>query len=393
MLSITSPAGLPAGSATTPGAARRAGDDGPLPEGFEGLLAGLLAPPAPPQGTLPAVDLMAARAAAGPMADGGAIPGDTVPSDAIPGDAEPVLQGGRPGQAFGLVPAATPPAGEPALPMGEAAATPGPAPGQAAKAADPRPAQTIPAAAAARPEAGDPVPVPAARGESAVAVPGEPSAGLIGAERAGLRATVGPVATRQVGRAEATQALPMIGPVGPAEDYATGEDGLAWRGLLALDGTSAFDRPLDSTGATEPPLAASAVRQLALAIGRAVSGDVRQLSVQLSPEELGSLEITVDFADERRVAVTILAERPDTLDLLRGETRQLERLLAQQGVSLAGGSFEFGLMADGRGQRREHADAGPGQRASIDLRDQGDAATQAPAAAPPVRRGLLNLSV
>jgi hypothetical protein len=183
------------------------------------------------------------------------------------------------------------------------------------------------------------------------------------------------------------------GPAGLVDDYRLTDDSLAWRGLLAVNGPAAFvGAPLDAAGSAEAPLAASAVRQLALAIGQAVSGDVRQLSVQLSPEALGGLEITVDFADERRVAVTILAERPETLDLLRGETRQLERLLGQQGVSLAAGGFELGLMADGRGQRREHAGAGPGQGASIDLADTQDAAT-ATTAAPPLRRGLLNLSV
>ncbi len=394
MLSIHSPAGSPAGPATTAGAARRAGDNGALPEGFEGLLAGLLAPPAPPQGTLPAVDLAAARAAPSPMADGDAVPSNAVPSNAVsgdavpgevgPGDAEPAPQGGRPGQSFRPGLTMPPTAGEPAVPAAATAAQ-----GQVATAPEPGPAKTIPAAAATRTEAGDAVPAgPATRGEDAPA--GAPPAARPGAERAVPRAAVGAAVIRSTSRADA---IPAMATTGAVDALGSAEDGLAWRGLLALDGTPAFDRPLDAAGTTEPPLAASAVRQLALAIGRAVSGDVRQLSVQLSPEELGSLEITVDFADERRVAVTILAERPETLDMLRGETRQLERLLAQQGVSLAGGSFELGLMADGRGQRREHADAGSGQRASIDLADQGDVAPPAAAAAPPVRRGLLNLSV
>ncbi|MEZ5863410.1 MAG: hypothetical protein R3D25_04805 [Geminicoccaceae bacterium] len=50
-------------------------------------------------------------------------------------------------------------------------------------------------------------------------------------------------------------------------------------------------------------------------------------------------------------------------------------------------------MADGRGQRREQAGAGSGQRSSIDLAERGDAAPAPTTAAPPARRGLLNLSV
>lgn len=151
--------------------------------------------------------------------------------------------------------------------------------------------------------------------------------------------------------------------------------------------------PSDAATPADAPLAAAAVRQLALAIGRAVTGDVRQLSIQLRPEELGNLEITVDFADEHRVAVTIRAERPETLDLLRGETRQLERLMVQQGISLAAGGVELGLMADGQGHRHEHAGTNARQRPTIDLRGRDDSAKSAAPAAPRARPGLLNLSV
>lgn len=410
MLSINPPSGPPAGPATTAGAARRAGDDGSLPEGFEGLLAGLLAPPAPPPATLPAVGLAAAPAAPPPAEVPVAAPVEG--EDTVSGDADTASQGRRPGPApdFGLpatvpegAPAATPTEGAPDVDVA------GPPQGQAAKAPAPGPAQPLPAAVAPRDAPGDPPPMTtapadrAARAGSAGAVgpPAgragaaavEPPAGRAGAEGAGLWAAVGPAVARPTGRAGSPQPGPVQGAAGLVDDYRIADDSLAWRGLLAVDGPAAFaGAPLDAAGSAEAPLAASAVRQLALAIGRAVTGDVRQLSVQLSPEALGGLEITVDFADERRVAVTILAERPETLDLLRGETRQLERLLGQQGVSLAAGGFELGLMADGRGQRREHAGAGPGQGASIDLADTQDAAT-ATTAAPPLRRGLLNLSV
>lgn len=400
MLSINPPSGPPAGPATTAGAARRAGDDGSMPEGFEGLLAGLLAPPAPPPATLPAVGLAAAPAAPPPAEVPVAAPVEG--EDTVSGDADTASQGRRPGPTpdFGLP--ATAPDAAPATAPTEGAPdvdVAGPPQGQAAKAPAPGPAQPLPAAVAPRDAPGDPPPmatapaVRAARAGSAGAAAVEPPAGRAGAEGAGLWAAVGPAVARPTGRAGSPQPGPVQGAAGLVDDYRIADDSLAWRGLLAVDGPAAFaGAPLDAAGSAEAPLAASAVRQLALAIGQAVSGDVRQLSVQLSPEELGGLEITVDFADERRVAVTILAERPETLDLLRGETRQLERLLGQQGVSLAAGGFELGLMADGRGQRREHAGAGPGQGASIDLADTQDAAT-ATTAAPPLRRGLLNLSV
>jgi flagellar hook-length control protein FliK len=137
---------------------------------------------------------------------------------------------------------------------------------------------------------------------------------------------------------------------------------------------------------------------LALAIDRAVAGEIRQLTVQLSPEALGSIEIALEFDGERRLSVTILAERPETLDLLRGEVRQLERLLGRQGIDLANGALELGLMSQERGQDRP-AREGHGQRIAATLAAPTDEGGAAPAASPSLPSSVggtvrrLNLSI
>lgn len=111
--------------------------------------------------------------------------------------------------------------------------------------------------------------------------------------------------------------------------------------------------PGDGAGAPgfEPAAASPPVRQLAVAIERAVGGDLRQLTIQLSPEALGNIEIALEFDAERRLGVVILAERPETLELLRGEARQLERLLGQQGLASDKTDLAFGLMGGSRDDR------------------------------------------
>ena len=61
---------------------------------------------------------------------------------------------------------------------------------------------------------------------------------------------------------------------------------------------------------------------------------VERLQIQLHPEELGSLDIELVFDRERKVSVSISVERPETLELLQRETRQIERLLTQNGLQL-----------------------------------------------------------
>jgi flagellar hook-length control protein FliK len=103
------------------------------------------------------------------------------------------------------------------------------------------------------------------------------------------------------------------------------------------------------------------VTQLAAAIERAVNGEVRQLRIQLSPSELGTIEIALEIDADRRLGIAILVERPETLDMLRQESRQLERLLAQQGIDLGEAGLELGLMSQ---ERRDD-----GQRSSPETRE------------------------
>jgi flagellar hook-length control protein FliK len=145
-------------------------------------------------------------------------------------------------------------------------------------------------------------------------------------------------------------------------------DGSLLRGLATA--TAVGGEPPAASPAGGPSGAAvQPVRQLAAVIDRAVAGEIRQLTIQLSPQELGAIDIALSFDEERRLSVSILAERPETLELLKGESRQLERLLGRQGIDLADAGLELGLMSQERGGNGDtHASSGQQALAMLDER-------------------------
>ena len=125
-------------------------------------------------------------------------------------------------------------------------------------------------------------------------------------------------------------------------------DGSLLRGLATPTAVGGEPSAASLTGAPTGA-AVHPTRQLAAVIDRAVAGEIRQLTIQLSPQELGAIDIALSFDEERRLSISILAERPETLELLKGESRQLERLLGRQGIDLADAGLELGLMNQERG--------------------------------------------
>jgi flagellar hook-length control protein FliK len=384
-------------------------------DGFEALLAGLIGIAVPPF-----VQLVQARPislelaeAGAPNEDGEAAAGDAVAGTATAGD-----EGTRPadeavpdqGRAE-LPPTPRPDAAPPAVAIGDLAAdaalsTPRLPTGQQVS---PRPGEPVVGDAA-------PDPRPAGQGLSSEAVPTEQ-----------LRPPVEPVARRRAGERPAalveaiqqSKAPPdSAAPRGVLPDPIPAQPGLLDRPLLqgpfigvarpafaSLTLQADWGAPADPlgssslvaagaltagglTGAVERAAVASAdaltgsttpaIRQLAVAIERAAGGELRHLTIQLSPKALGTIEIALGFDADRRLAVVILAERPETLELLRGEARDLQRLLVQQGIDLADAGLDFGLMGGERrfgqpadGDHQSSADGDGGAAGSLDSATMG----------------------
>ena len=90
---------------------------------------------------------------------------------------------------------------------------------------------------------------------------------------------------------------------------------------------------------------------LAVQIARKFDQGLSQFEISLHPAELGKLDISLNVSDDGRVNAVLRAERPETLDLLRQDSRQLESQLRQAGLDVGSNSLSFQL-SHGNNQRQ-----------------------------------------
>ncbi|MGI9416683.1 MAG: flagellar hook-length control protein FliK [Geminicoccaceae bacterium] len=158
----------------------------------------------------------------------------------------------------------------------------------------------------------------------------------------------------------ATSAGPAIQP--PAIDAAVRPQGdvLGFERLQPALSTesAAFDverfepaTALASSRTLAPAAGGAPAAQVALQIARALPGGVDRLSVHLQPAELGSVDIQLTFESQGRVSALIIAERPETLELLQRDGRLLERSLGDSGLKLASDGLSFALRQDQQQQQ------------------------------------------
>jgi hypothetical protein len=281
--------------------------------------------------------------------------------DGVPADQPvPETPAGQPTpETLGLAAAATPaprPAGDVPRPrggVGTAAATTGAGaptpPGDAAEPAPrPAPAETAPRAPAeARPDPAEPAPATdaprpaAAQAAEPTTEPAEPRGNP--ADRTEQPPPRTEAAPRVLAPSGAAEALPQLQPVERAAPVAAA--------------------PPVPRAAPTPPAQQIAPVLITLAAGAAGMPD--RLTLTLDPQELGRIEVEVSREGERRVAIAVLAERPETLHLLMRDAAILDRALAQAGVGAEGRSlaFDLGGGSDGRQQRGNGA-ATPGSSTS-----------------------------
>jgi hypothetical protein len=122
----------------------------------------------------------------------------------------------------------------------------------------------------------------------------------------------------------------------------------------------------------------------------------RPVELILSPEELGIVRMTLSASDGAAV-LSVSAERPDTLDLMRRNIELLERQFRDLGFDSV--SFTFGGHAKGGTPDRDRSDgaSSPGRPAATDDTQGQETASQAPPpnGGPPPRKspGRLDLRI
>ena len=126
------------------------------------------------------------------------------------------------------------------------------------------------------------------------------------------------------------------------------------QGTLSSDPAS---RAAQASAAHRPPPSAP-TEQVSVRLKKAVENGESKLRIQLRPHDLGRVEVKLDIAGDGRTKALILAERPETLELLQRDSRVLERALQDAGLKTDQNSLSFDLQGRGGEERTQQADQG-----------------------------------
>lgn len=82
---------------------------------------------------------------------------------------------------------------------------------------------------------------------------------------------------------------------------------------------------------------------IAMTIAQKAQNGVQQFEIRLNPPELGRVDVRLEFGRDGQVTTHLIVERPETLDMLNKDARQLERALENAGVNLKDTGLTFSL--------------------------------------------------
>lgn len=107
--------------------------------------------------------------------------------------------------------------------------------------------------------------------------------------------------------------------------------------------------------ATQQTAIAVPVAGLALEIAAQSRAGKSRFEIRLDPPELGRIDVRLDMDKDGNVTSRMIVERSETLDLLRRDAQQLERMLNQAGLKTADNALEFQLRDQGFAQNGDNS--------------------------------------
>ncbi|HLL26925.1 MAG TPA: flagellar hook-length control protein FliK [Xanthobacteraceae bacterium] len=137
--------------------------------------------------------------------------------------------------------------------------------------------------------------------------------------------------------------------------------------------------------ASTPLQAPSASAQLVPATSAAIAVEIAarakegssQFNIRLDPPDLGRIDVRLDVGKDGDVTTRLTVDRPETLSLLQGDARGLERALQSAGLKTEDGSLQFSLrqQSPDSSAGQQQAQGGTNTPANIVYAEEDDAAT------------------
>lgn len=134
-------------------------------------------------------------------------------------------------------------------------------------------------------------------------------------------------------------------------------------GIVTLPGVAAHTVSSTNAAASVDGVAksgaevASASDQVAVGMKHLASTGGSQIQIDITPANLGRVEVRLQLAHDGSVTAAITADRPDTLAMLQNDSKGLEQSLRDAGLRADSGSLTFNLRGGDQGgnQRQNQA--------------------------------------
>jgi len=100
--------------------------------------------------------------------------------------------------------------------------------------------------------------------------------------------------------------------------------------------------------------------QVNVQISKAIANGMDKITIQLRPAHLGRVDVQMEMAHDGRVTAVVTADNKDTLDLLKQDSRELERAMREAGMQMDSGDLSFNLRENGSQAQNNENSAGRG---------------------------------
>jgi len=110
-----------------------------------------------------------------------------------------------------------------------------------------------------------------------------------------------------------------------------------------------------------PPKPPVPAEQVAVQIKKAIGEGADKINIKLHPANLGKVEVRMDIGRDGILTAVVIAEKPETLEMLQRDVRGLEKVLQEGGLKTDSQSFNFSLKEHAQQQAANARDRAEGQ--------------------------------
>ena len=99
-----------------------------------------------------------------------------------------------------------------------------------------------------------------------------------------------------------------------------------------------------------PPKPPVPIEQVAVQIKKAIGEGADRINIKLQPANLGKVEVKMEIGKDGILTANVIAEKPETLEMLQRDVRGLEKVLQEGGLKTDNQSFNFSLKQQSQQQ-------------------------------------------